>query len=464
MRDGFMSSLFAGVPAPRWLVAGGVAFGVGIVAAGPAAAIPAFSVQTGEECAACHVGGFGPQLTQHGRIFKMEGYGATQSWINASNKQGLALAAMAVANYTHTAKAQSAAPADHFNANNNVALQEASIFLGGRAMPGVGIFAQATYSGVDRKASLDNFDIRIAHETKLAGKDAVLGISVNNNPTVQDVWNTTPAWGFPYTSPDLAPAQSGAPLVYGGLEQQVLGTSGYIWFDDKVYVELGGYRALSDNLLHTLNLSQDAVVDGTAPYWRVAYSHSAHGRTATLGAFGLDAKLRPDPTVSDTDRYSDIGIDASYQAQLPKKAVLSFNAAYVKERRTLGVSFAAGEADQRKGNLTSLTLDTSYYWDRKYGVTAGLFRTTGSADDILFAPEADAGSRTGKPDTEGFRLQADWTPFGQEGSWGAPHANLRLGVQYTGYSKFNGASSNYDGFGRDAKDNNTLSVFAWTAF
>ncbi|MBS0552116.1 MAG: cytochrome C, partial [Proteobacteria bacterium] len=48
--------------------------------------------------------------------------------------------------------------------------------------------------------------------------------------------------------------------------------------------------------------------------------------------------------------------------------------------------------------------------------------------------------------------------------WGAPWANLRLGLQYTMFDKFNGARRNYDGSGRDAKDNNTLFLFAWTSF
>jgi hypothetical protein len=41
---------------------------------------------------------------------------------------------------------------------------------------------------------------------------------------------------------------------------------------------------------------------------------------------------------------------------------------------------------------------------------------------------------------------------------------VRVGLQYTSYSKFNGAASNYDGFGRDAKDNNTLFFYVWGAY
>ena len=37
-------------------------------------AVPAFAVQTGEPCAACHIGAFGPQLTPFGRAFKIGGY------------------------------------------------------------------------------------------------------------------------------------------------------------------------------------------------------------------------------------------------------------------------------------------------------------------------------------------------------------------------------------------------------
>ena len=40
----------------------------------PAAALPSFAAQTGQPCVACHVGGFGPQLTPFGEIFKITGY------------------------------------------------------------------------------------------------------------------------------------------------------------------------------------------------------------------------------------------------------------------------------------------------------------------------------------------------------------------------------------------------------
>lgn len=395
-------------------------------------------------------------------MFKLEGYGATSSWSGGSKT--LPFSAMAAANYVRTAKALSEPPADHFSTNDNSVVQEVSLFIAGRITQGLGMFAQVTHSGVERETSLDNVDIRYAREFKLAGKDSVAGVSLNNNPTVQDLWNTTPAWSFPYISPDLAPGRPAAPLISDGLGGQVIGATGYLWFDDKVYLEAGGYRAASDNLLNTFNLSQDTVIAGTAPYARLAFSSSHHGQTLSAGAFVLDAKVRPDPADPATDRYLDLGLDATYQKLLPKKAVFSVNGSLIHEARTFDASFAAGDVGRRKGDLNSLNLDASYYWDRKYGATVGLFRTWGSRDDILFSPEADVGSRNGRPDTSGVMFQADWTPFGREGSWAAPNANLRVGVQYTAYGQFAGSGSNYDGFGRSASDNNTLSLFVWTAF
>src|SRR6267378_7696137 len=46
---------------------------------------------------------------------------------------------------------------------------------------------------------------------------------------------------------------------------------------------------------------------------------------------------------------------------------------------------------------------------------------------------------------------------------GRPFANARVGLQYTVYTKYDGASINYDGTGRNASDNNTLYLFLWLA-
>jgi hypothetical protein len=61
-------------------------------------------------------------------------------------------------------------------------------------------------------------------------------------------------------------------------------------------------------------------------------------------------------------------------------------------------------------------------------------------------------------------VQLEYVPFGKMNSWGRPYLNVRLGLQYTGYLKFNGGTSNYDGVGRSASQNNSLFAYYWFLF
>jgi hypothetical protein len=40
----------------------------------------------------------------------------------------------------------------------------------------------------------------------------------------------------------------------------------------------------------------------------------------------------------------------------------------------------------------------------------------------------------------------------------------RIILQYVDYSKFNGASTNYNGYGRNARDNNTIYIAWWSLY
>jgi hypothetical protein len=82
----------------------------------------------------------------------------------------------------------------------------------------------------------------------------------------------------------------------------------------------------------------------------------------------------------------------------------------------------------------------------------------------VIAPAPLSGSNNGSPNTRGYILQFECVPLGRMASWGRPWVNIRLGVQYAGYLKFNGGTSNYDGFGRSARQNDSLFVFSWMAF
>ena len=81
-----------------------------------ALALPSFAEQTGQPCAACHVGAFGPQLKPYGREFKLYGYTATDG-----KTHGLPIAATAQASFTHTDANQPGPASRWFASNNNSA-------------------------------------------------------------------------------------------------------------------------------------------------------------------------------------------------------------------------------------------------------------------------------------------------------------------------------------------------------
>lgn len=425
-----------------------------------ASALPSFTRQTGEACVSCHIGSYGPQLTPRGMWFKLTGY--TQS----DGEDGkVPLSAMIVEGFTHTSKKQTEDAQPHFGKNDNLSLQELSVFLAGRMTDHIGTFIQVTGNDFDRKFAMDNMDIRFADNGALAGKSITYGISLNNNPTVQDPFNTLNGWKFPYMASELAPSPAASPLINGVLGQQVLGATAYAFYDKSLYAEVGGYKTLSRSLRNKINAGEDGSISGVSPYWRLSYFKDMGAQNLRAGFFGMEVKLQPDFLSGPTDQYRDIGVDAAYQFLGSGENIFTVNTSYINERRTLNSSFAGGSASNLHGNLTRFDLAGSYHYLNTYGVTLGLFDTRGNKDDALYnTGDADAGSINSSPNSRGYTVQADWTPWGKKSSWGAPYANARLGLQYTGYTKFNGGKNNYDGLGRDAKDNNTLFAFIWAAF
>ena len=111
---------------------------VGLVAGLPSAhAVPSFARQTGQECAACHVGAYGPQLTPYGVKFKIGGY------TDSDGKGGkVPISAMIVASFNQTAKNLPEKP-EHGSVNRNLAMDEASLFLAGRLSEKIGAFIAA---------------------------------------------------------------------------------------------------------------------------------------------------------------------------------------------------------------------------------------------------------------------------------------------------------------------------------
>lgn len=426
--------------------------------ANPAAAVPSYARQTGQACSACHVGAFGPQLNGFGRQFKLLGY--TMS----NGKPGaLPLSAMLVESYAQTRKDLTDNAGPHDGTNNNVALQQLSLFVAGRLTDHIGMFSQITYSDIDRKVAMDNFDIRYAKSFSRGEYGGIFGVSLNNNPGVSDPRHTLAAWRFPFISSEFTPGPNAAPLIDGGLGQQVIGADAYVSLDSRWYASLGLYRTLSRSLLDNLNVDYGGRISGVAPYWRLSWEPQLSGQSLALGIFGLDARLQPEGSGTPTDKYSDIGIDAAYERPVRDGDILTINGSLTHESNRLNSAFINGEADYISHSLNSTTFNASYYFKNTYGLNFGWFNVSGGRDPSFYAPEPDFGSANGSPSSRGEVLQADWTPFGKPDSWKQPWANMRLGVQYTHYDQLNGASSNYDGFGRNASDNDTLFLFVWLA-
>lgn len=437
-----------------------VSVAAGLLVVGPARALPSYAQQVGVACAQCHTVAFGPALTQFGREFKLNGY-------TLGSQKSVPLSAMLVGSFNQTAGDVPGGAAPHFGDNDNFAVNELSGFFGGRITDHVGGFAQVTYSGVDRATAWDNLDLRFADNFKLGERSVLYGFSLNNNPTTQDLWNSTPGWGYPYTGSDLAPAPSAAPLIDGGIAQQVLGLTAYAELDDWLYLEAGGYRQLGDRLLDNLGLDQPGQLDhvrGTAPYWRVVLQKEIGQHYVSGGLFGLSTTLYPgNDRSAGTNSYTDWGYDATYQYTDGVNNAVTAQLTYIREDQRLRASAALDESTRVGNSLDEFKLNLQYGFRQTYVASVGYFDTTGKRNPSLYAPSPIDGSASGRPDSRGYVLEADWVPWGKLTSPGQPWMNLRLGVQYTSYDRFNGGDRNYDGFGRNASDNNTLYVFAWLA-
>jgi hypothetical protein len=422
--------------------------------------VPSFSRQTGLACSACHYQF--PQLTPFGRMFKLNGYTLTslstvgQPGDSVPGRESLKLAtipplaAMVVTGLTQTASAQPGTQ------NGTVSFpQQLSLFLAGEITPHVGIFTQVTYAAADGAIGIDNVDVRWAKHATVANRDMLFGFTLHNNPTVQDAWNTAPAWSFPFMSSDVAPSPAASTLIDGALGQQVAGLGAYSLYDNTLYTEVTAYRSAPQGATEPLDATATNVTKGVIPYWRVALQHAWPSTYGMIGTYGFAARLYPAGVSGPTNNYTDAAVDAQIE-HLAKIGMWIGRAAFIHESQTLSAFVAA--APPGAANLhetlstfrTNVTLEPSL----RYALTAGYFQTTGTSDAVIFAPASVTGSRTGSPNSRGEIGEFAVNPW----------QNTRLGLQYVAYNLFNGASNDYDAAGRKAADNNTLFLYLWLAF
>jgi hypothetical protein len=428
-----------------------------------ARAVPSFARQTGMSCTMCHT--VFPELTPFGRQFKLGGF--TFSTVSPSEPWRPPLAAMFQASLTLLQNndgvlTSGVAPFDNAtdSATDKVNFpQQASLFYGGRIVDHFGALAQLTYDGTANDIALDLTDVRYARQFSPGGTNLNVGFTLNNSPTVEDIWNSTPDWGFPYAASAVAPTPAAAPLIDGGLTGQVGGLGVYAFWHNLVYGAFTVYRTAADGIARPLGAGNeiDTETDGAVPYWRFALQHNWGGNSAEIGTYGLYAKVKPDSSNGvPNDTYTDVAFDAQYQ-YIASPHLFSVQGTYIHEKQNLDGSYDLGLADNTNSNLDQFKVNVNYFYRSGYGPiggSVGYFLIDGDTDPALYPPDPVDGSRTGSPNSKGFIFEADYV-FREK---------YKFSLQYTLYQEFNGSSSDYDGFGRDASDNNTFYALLWLMF
>ena len=438
-------------------------------------ALPVFARQTGQNCLACHAGGQFPELTQYGRMFKLTGYTIGQRTVP--------LAAMGVASVSDVRNtSHSDDPSADFQKNGSLIFATASVFAAGKITDNVGAFVQVTYDNYGKQGSdgswrghsgADNMDIRYADRFIDTNRDLVFGVSANNNPSIADPWNSAAAWMqyVPVPSPTSSAFIDGA-APYPGFAAggNIAGVTAYAYWNQTLYVEAGGYRSakgIASFMSAGVADADKTRLQGTNPYWRIALSRAFGAHDVMVGLAGMSSDIYDDPLdTSDpasVHRLRDIGVDAQYQYLLdPHTATVLL--AYMRDTHHVPaflanqpVFDAAGDplANTNASDRTNVfRAKASYTYRARYGGSLSFFNQTGTTDTALYDPTPVFGNVSANPAIRGWTTEAYWLPV----------QYLRIGVQYTMYGRYNGASHNYDGAGRNASDNDSLFLYFWGAY
>jgi hypothetical protein len=480
--------------------------GLLILVCPPAAqALPSYARQTGQPCGTCHTDFAG--LTPYGRLFKIQGYTAgggpyrttlfpggssgspyippllAKSLATENPASGASvsadekpyappLAMMAIVGFTNT-QAPIPPPSAPYNPNNNVVVSPLSFFYGGAITDHIGAFQQVTWNappaggfGTDPFAAhtwtWDNTDVRYADSRRFGIFDVTYGITANNNPTVQDPWNTTPAWAFPYAVSTLGNGFGATTLLDGTLAAHVASVGAYAFINSLLYLEATVYTTLSpsaQNSLGTDPFGAPGLFDA-APYWRAAFEPHWGNNWLEFGTFGMAANLHPwaaagtavTATFPQTDNYTDIGFDTQYQYQ-GDNFWITLRGSYIHEYQNLNASFANGLAFNPNNTLNEARAYASlaYGNNNRVVLTGQYFSSWGTPDALLYAGNANS-----SPNSNGWIAEIAYIPFISSQAPGWPWFNMRLGLQYTWYTEFNGTSAG-------ASANNTLFLYAWFA-
>jgi hypothetical protein len=418
-------------------------------------AVPSMGRQTGMECSVCHT--VYPQLTPFGRQFKLGGF--SMSIPKPESKfpafpplSGLLQVSMTASDNTK------GADGENFPHDGEVILQAAGVYYGGKMTDKSGALVQFFYDGIERRFAMEMFDMRYADSFSFANNKKLLyGITLNNNPTVSDIYNSTPQWSFPHTeSAALLPAAS--TVIDMSLASQVGGIGVYALWDNLLYAEVDLYRSARHGLFRPLGagVATENVVQDFTPYWRLALQHEWGLHSLEVGTYGLVTDIFPDPEnpTGQADHFIDTALDAQYQF-IDTNHIFTTSATWIHETQDWNASFSQDRVSNQSDTLQTFRMDFHYYYQRRFGGGVQYFSTWGDRDDLKYSTgEQVTGSVRGRPNSNGLMAELNYLPW----------QYLKLALRYTAYAEFNGAAINYDGFGRNASDNNSLFLLGWLMF
>ena len=262
----------------------------------PSFALPLFARQTGQNCVACHAGGQFPELTPYGRLFKMTGY--------TIGERTIPLSAMGVITNSRVADtSKSDDPSADFQKNGQTIFATGSVFLGGKVTDNLGAFAQITYDPYATQSAdgtfhghtnADNIDLRYADRFIDLKRDLIVGISVNNNPSVSDPWNTAAGLDAVRAGPqpDEQPVHRRQRALSRAMRAggNIAGITAYAFWNRTIYAELGAYGTSRGALsfMHAGLADADVTkLQGLNPYWRLAWNRDWGPHSLMIGTAGM---------------------------------------------------------------------------------------------------------------------------------------------------------------------------------
>ena len=432
------------------ILAGGGAFALLALSSPEALAVPSYARQTGLACEVCHT--IFPELTPFGRLFKLNGYTLTGlRQIEAAGGNALKINAGApLSVMMQVGMSNEGKRAPGYQNNNAEFPRQLSLFYAGEISPHMGTFMQLTYEQKAAGSSFqwDNTDVRYANHFTLGGQDEIYGLTLNNNPSVEDVWNSTPAWGFPWIHSAEHPYDHYANGAAGGppgsmldsLGGNVAGLGAYTLLNNQWYAGLSFYRSAVQGTLPEPTYANGATINGLAPYWRLAWQHQFDNAYWEIGTFGMQTKFLESPGVE--NKYTDVGVDTQYEMPLGAN-LLALHAQYLHESQNYGTGTAL--AAKSSDHLNDARLDAEMHFQRMYEVALGYDNWSGSTDKVLYPVWTNSAANS--PDTAYWTAEVDYLPW----------ENTKLGLQYRGYTKYYGSTTSV------SNDNYTY-LYGWFAW